>query len=471
MANHQKQNNLMKKTLLIFTLFLFFSSVIPVAAESYVCRDGGNGAGWCGERGGCPPGQLCLSSMLETACKTPEEVAAAQRCVNANESTGKKCGDTWTDGNCGITDGGCQTGYKCSVTFGWFHLTEKAECVQDTACGTADTPPVKCQNTSGCGFCADPQSYCQVQEGLATCVKINGQCGYNENLDTSKCGWEVFEDGRYKCKVDGVEANGYVSCAWVKNKCCPTGDMCVDEAGLTRGCGRITTSTLSGPPVQVCEINGQIHPSGYTNCSANASTPDTCCYGIPCPQLKPLKCTEKTQASTQVCECASGLNSIGTGAGYCCGYVAKAQCFATQAEADAANAGGGGTGGPTGEDPDVADPDSFTIFDGPTSDSFKKLNPLAAGGMFGVDARAAAEFSSPGGIITRVLRFAFPIAGLILFVMLVWAGFEILSMASNGKSIQQGSQRATAAIVGFILLFASYFIMQIIEIVFSITIL
>lgn len=460
----------MKKALVVFVLSLFFSSVIPVAAETYVCNEGSSGVGWCGERGGCPPGQLCFSQMFETACKTPEQVAAAQRCVNANESTGKKCGDWWTDDKCGITDGGCQQGYRCDVTHNWAGMMTGAQCVQDEAkCGTADTPPPRCLNTSGCGFCEDPQSYCKVEAGFATCVKINGQCGYNGDIPPNKCGVEVYEDGRYKCKVDGIEASGFVSCAWVSGKCCPSGDMCVDDAGLAPGCGRLTTSTAAGPPLQVCDINGQIHPSGFTNCSSNPSTPNTCCYGIACPDLKPLKCTEKTSVSTHVCECASGLTEIGSGTGtYCCGYVAKAQCFATQAEADAANAGGGT--GETGEDPD-ATADPFTIFDGPTSESFKKLNPLAAGGMFGVDARAAAEFSSPGGIITRVLRFAFPIAGLILFVMLVWAGFEILSMASNGKSIQQGSQRATAAIIGFILLFASYFIMQIIEIVFSITIL
>jgi hypothetical protein len=47
-----------------------------------------------------------------------------------------------------------------------------------------------------------------------------------------------------------------------------------------------------------------------------------------------------------------------------------------------------------------------------------------------------------------------------------------LAGASQGsKSIEAGKQRATTAIVGFILLFVAYWIMQIIEIVFSIQIL
>ena len=43
--------------------------------------------------------------------------------------------------------------------------------------------------------------------------------------------------------------------------------------------------------------------------------------------------------------------------------------------------------------------------------------------------------------------------------------------AAGKKSIDAGKQRATAAVVGFMLLFASYWIAQIIEIVFGIKIL
>ncbi|NCN24376.1 MAG: hypothetical protein GW945_02745 [Candidatus Pacebacteria bacterium] len=55
--------------------------------------------------------------------------------------------------------------------------------------------------------------------------------------------------------------------------------------------------------------------------------------------------------------------------------------------------------------------------------------------------------------------------------MLSWAGFEMLAGASSEKSLDAGKQRATAAIVGFLLLFVSYWIMQIVEVIFGITIL
>jgi hypothetical protein len=73
-------------------------------------------------------------------------------------------------------------------------------------------------------------------------------------------------------------------------------------------------------------------------------------------------------------------------------------------------------------------------------------------------------------IINRVWLFAFPIAGFILFVMLVWGGFEMVSGAASSKSKDQGRQRATAAIIGFVLLFSVFWIAQIIEYVFKVRI-
>lgn len=118
----------------------------------------------------------------------------------------------------------------------------------------------------------------------------------------------------------------------------------------------------------------------------------------------------------------------------------------------------GGTTGPGG---DSLNPTSTL-----TREDLDTLNPLV---IYSRD--VPEDLSSPGGIIQRVLRFAFPIAGLILFLMLVWAGFEILSGAASKKSIDAGKQRATAAIIGFGLLFVSYWIAQIIEVIFGVNIL
>lgn len=111
---------------------------------------------------------------------------------------------------------------------------------------------------------------------------------------------------------------------------------------------------------------------------------------------------------------------------------------------------------------------------GPNNKTFDKLNPLRIGGsadMTKTEASAYAdELSTPGGIVSRILKFIFPLAGLVLFVMLVWGGLEIM-LGAVSKKIDAGKQRVTAAIVGFLLLFASYWIWQILQVVFGVKIL
>lgn len=87
------------------------------------------------------------------------------------------------------------------------------------------------------------------------------------------------------------------------------------------------------------------------------------------------------------------------------------------------------------------------------------------------DQTVANQLTTPGSIVSRILDYAFPLSGMILMVMLVWGGFEILAGAANKKSMDSGRQRITAAIVGFLILFCAYWIMQIISYIFGIVIL
>jgi hypothetical protein len=92
-------------------------------------------------------------------------------------------------------------------------------------------------------------------------------------------------------------------------------------------------------------------------------------------------------------------------------------------------------------------------------------------GIIGLHGGANANLTTPGGILSALLRYLFVFAGLILLVMLIWGGFEILMGAAEPKSQEAGKQRITAALLGFLLLFASIWIAQIAEIIFGINIL
>ncbi len=105
----------------------------------------------------------------------------------------------------------------------------------------------------------------------------------------------------------------------------------------------------------------------------------------------------------------------------------------------------------------------------PLTDPPSKQFGLYNNALFGANFNS--NFSTPRGIISVLLPFLFTFSGLILFVMLLWGGFEMLTGAANPKAQEAGKVRITAAIIGFLLIFASYWLAPILQIVFAISIL
>lgn len=141
---------------------------------------------------------------------------------------------------------------------------------------------------------------------------------------------------------------------------------------------------------------------------------------------------------TCVCSGQSPIPDRTTGNTQCCGWWLNGACQAT----------------------DVAINDVEV-----TSEILDSLNPINI-------ESGSSDLSTPGGIISRALKFfIFPIAGIILFIVLILGGFQMLAGANNSKSLEEGKARITSAIIGFILLFAAYWIAQLLEIIFGIRIL
>lgn len=80
------------------------------------------------------------------------------------------------------------------------------------------------------------------------------------------------------------------------------------------------------------------------------------------------------------------------------------------------------------------------------------------------------KFLTPGSLISTAFPYLFAIAGLILFVMIVWGGLEIMMGAASAKSADSGKQRITSAIIGFFILFSVFWIGQIVQIIFGLNI-
>jgi hypothetical protein len=84
-------------------------------------------------------------------------------------------------------------------------------------------------------------------------------------------------------------------------------------------------------------------------------------------------------------------------------------------------------------------------------------------------AGASGDALTIGSFVSAALPYLYTFGGIIFFGMIVWGGFEMLAGANEPKSQEQGKQRITAAAIGFLLLFTSYWIAQLLQIVFGVT--
>jgi hypothetical protein len=67
-----------------------------------------------------------------------------------------------------------------------------------------------------------------------------------------------------------------------------------------------------------------------------------------------------------------------------------------------------------------------------------------------------------GGIFSALLPYILTLAGLALLVMLILGGISLMTAAGNPDKIKAGSGRITMALVGFLVIFISYFIVQLV---------
>lgn len=81
------------------------------------------------------------------------------------------------------------------------------------------------------------------------------------------------------------------------------------------------------------------------------------------------------------------------------------------------------------------------------------------------------KFIFQGGNIGDILSKAIPLvlafAGLGLLLMLISAGYTFLTSAGDAKKMEQGKQQLTNAIVGFFIVFAAYWIVQLTGTIFG----
>ena len=108
-------------------------------------------------------------------------------------------------------------------------------------------------------------------------------------------------------------------------------------------------------------------------------------------------------------------------------------------------------------------PGSETITEGDTnifSGTWKFITDPITGGPI-----------TPATIINSLIPIIFILAGIILLFILVFGGFTIFVSAGNPEKIKKGTGMITSALIGFLIIFAAYWIIELLQITFGITVL
>lgn len=74
------------------------------------------------------------------------------------------------------------------------------------------------------------------------------------------------------------------------------------------------------------------------------------------------------------------------------------------------------------------------------------------------------SYQTLGGLINLFVYNLFILAGLVFFFLLIGAGFSIIS-ADSAKGVDDGKKKLTTAIIGLIVMFSAFWIVQIVEFV------
>ena len=71
------------------------------------------------------------------------------------------------------------------------------------------------------------------------------------------------------------------------------------------------------------------------------------------------------------------------------------------------------------------------------------------------------------GIISALIPFMYVLAGLALLMMLIVGGFQLMMSAGDPKGVESGMNKVMYALIGFLIIFASYWLVQILQVVFG----
>ncbi|MFA7301482.1 MAG: hypothetical protein WC069_04185 [Candidatus Shapirobacteria bacterium] len=98
---------------------------------------------------------------------------------------------------------------------------------------------------------------------------------------------------------------------------------------------------------------------------------------------------------------------------------------------------------------------------GPTFSSLTSSDPIVT--KFG-----GAGTGGVGMILTALLPYIYVAAGLLLLVTLIMGGITLMTAAGDAGKMKQGYGQITAALIGFVIVFVTFFVAQILELILGV---
>lgn len=68
--------------------------------------------------------------------------------------------------------------------------------------------------------------------------------------------------------------------------------------------------------------------------------------------------------------------------------------------------------------------------------------------------------NSIGELISSVLTYAFTFAGIALLLCFIWGGFQLFTSGGDQKKVSEGKATITNALIGFVIVFVAFWIVQ-----------
>ena len=79
--------------------------------------------------------------------------------------------------------------------------------------------------------------------------------------------------------------------------------------------------------------------------------------------------------------------------------------------------------------------------------------------------------STIGDVFTSLFDYLLPFAGILMFAMIIYGGLTLMLSGGNQEGVKEGTNKILFGVVGFIVVFAAYWIIKIIETIFGMSIL